>query len=196
MRIGILGGTFDPPHAGHLALARAALDQLELEEVLFLPANRNPLKSQSSVSAPKHRLAMVQRLIKNEPKMAVSDVEITRGGVTYTIDTLQELQMVQPADYWFILGADALRGIGEWKSPQKLLKLCRLAVAIRPPMTEHDLQARIAPEFRDRVDTVRMSPMDVSSTDIRDRLARNLSVAGLVTPEVLNYIKENKLYRY
>src|SRR4051794_25149699 len=103
MKIGILGGTFDPPHTGHLSVARAALEQLELDEVLFLPASRNPLKSRKVVTPAKHRLGMVEALVRNEEKMAVSDMELTRGGISYTVDTLGELHMVQPAEYWFLM---------------------------------------------------------------------------------------------
>src|ERR1700722_59500 len=108
MRIGVLGGTFDPPHLGHLALARAALRQLELDEVLFLPANRNPLKTGKGGTPAKHRLAMIDLMLKNEPTMAYSDMEITRGGPSYAVDTLNELHAVRPAEYWFLMGADSL----------------------------------------------------------------------------------------
>jgi nicotinate-nucleotide adenylyltransferase len=195
MKIGIFGGTFDPPHSGHLTLARSALEQLQLDEVLFLPANKNPLKSRAGITPGKHRLAMVQRLIQKEEGFSLSDMELTRGGVSYTVDTLGELQMVRPAEYWFLMGADALRGLPDWKNPQRLMRLCRLGVAVRPPMTEHDVMARVPAEFKGKVDVVKMSPMDVSSTDIRNRLARNQPVTGLVSPEVLQYIREQKLYK-
>jgi len=194
MKIGILGGTFDPPHAGHLALARAALQQLELDEVIFLPANRNPLKARKGTPA-KHRLGMVEALIRNDSQLAVSDMEITRGGVSYTVDTLAELQMVQPAEYWFLMGADALRGLPDWKNPQRLMRLCRLGVAVRPPMTETDVVNRVPIEFKEKVDVIRMAPMDVSSTDIRDRLARNQTVSPYVPTDVLKYIHTHHLYR-
>jgi nicotinate-nucleotide adenylyltransferase len=195
MRIGILGGTFDPPHAGHLALAHAAADQLLLDEVLFLPANKNPFKKAVSSTAPKHRVAMVQRMVAQEPGMALSDMEITRGGVSYTVDTLGELQMVRPAEYWFILGADAVKGLSEWRNPQRLLRLCRLAVAIRPPESEDRIMSKIPEEFREKVDMVQMKPLDVSSTDLRERLARSANVTPWIAPAVMKYIQENKLYR-
>ena len=195
MRIGIFGGTFDPPHTGHLGLAKAALEQLQLDEVLFLPANRNPLKSRKVVTPGKHRLGMVESLIRNEEKMAVSDMELTRGGMSYTVDTLGELQMVQPGEYWFLMGADALRGLADWKNPQRLLKLCRLGVAIRPPTTEEDVIARIPDEFRSRVDIIRMTPMDVSSTQLRDRIQQRQTVNPWVPNDVLKYISINQLYK-
>ena len=194
MRVGILGGSFDPPHTGHLALASAAQEQLELDEVLFLPANQNPLKTRRANASSKHRLAMIQRLVAGKPGLAVSDMEITRGGVSYTVDTIGELLMVQPADYWFLMGADALRALPDWKNPQRLLRLCRLGVAVRPPMTEIDVLGRVPADYKDRVDLVRMPPMDVSSTGIRERLARGQNVSPWLSPEVSRYIQENRLY--
>lgn len=195
MKIGILGGTFDPPHAGHLALARAALAELQLDEIIFLPAHRNPLKTRKVTTSGKHRLGMVEALIRNEPQMAVSDMELTRGGVSYTVDTLGELQMVRPAEYWFLMGADALKGLPEWRNPQRLMKLCRLGVAIRPPMTDGDLAARVPEAFKDKVDIVHMPPMDVSSTDLRDKLSRNANTNPHLTADVLKYISTHQLYR-
>jgi len=99
MRIGVLGGSFDPPHRGHLAMAKVALEQLELDEVVFVPANRNPLKDRPVSASGKQRLSMVAAMIADEPQMSVSDMELTRGGLSYAIDTIQELQMVRPGEY-------------------------------------------------------------------------------------------------
>ena len=195
MKIGILGGTFDPPHVGHLALAKAAVEQLELDELLFIPANRNPLKTVKAETPAKHRIAMVERLLKDQPQMAYSDMEITRGGASYTVDTLSELQMVNPAEYWFIMGADALRGIGNWKSPVRLLRMCRIAVAVRPPISVSDVMIKLPEEFKGHVDTIQMSGIDVSSSDLRNRLHGGQNVTPWLTPEVLQYIQSNTLYR-
>ncbi len=195
MRVGILGGTFDPPHIGHLALAKSAMEQLELDEVIWLPANRNPLKQRGTRTPPKDRFEMVKRLVAGEENMSVSDMEITRGGPSYTIDTLGELQMVQPADYWFILGADALRGLPGWKNPQRLLKLCRFAVAVRAPLTESDVLGRIPEDYKERVDVIKMTPMDVASSNLRDKLAKGQDVTPWMHKDVIKYIKEHKLYR-
>lgn len=195
MKIGILGGTFDPPHVGHLSVARAALKQLELDEILFLPASKNPLKMRTVGTIGKHRLGMVEALIRNEEQMAVSDMELTRGGISYTVDTLGELHMVQPAEYWFLMGADSLRGLSEWKNPHRLLRLARLAVAVRPPLGEAEVVARIPTEFRERVDMVQMSPIDISSTDLRDRIKRNQNVSAWIPQDVLKYIATNQIYK-
>lgn len=194
MKIGILGGTFDPPHVGHLALARAALEHLELDEVIFMPVAKNPLKHKS-IASTKKRLEMVELLLESESRMAVSNLEIVRGGQSYAVDTLEELSVAQPADYWFIVGADVLKDLNQWKNVDRLLKLCRLAVAIRPPQTEVDVKARIPEEFRDRVDLIQMEGMDVASFEIRDRLARNKPLGTMVPEPVLEYIRQNELYR-
>ncbi len=194
MRLGILGGTFDPPHIAHLALAKAAIEQLELEEVIFMPVAKNPLKRRAMASS-KQRLAMTELLIKGQPKLAVSDLEISRGGQSYAVDTMEELQAAQPADYWFIVGADALKDLSNWKNPERLLRLCRLGAALRPPYSETQMVARIPEEFRDRVDFVTMDPMEVASFDIRDRLAREKPVKPMVPDSILDYIRQNNLYR-
>jgi len=194
MRIGILGGTFDPPHSGHLALARAAMDQLQLDEVIFLPANRNPLKSGRAIGSTKQRLAMVGLSIAKEPKMSYSDMEITRGGSSYSVDTLGELQMVRPAEYWFLMGADSLRGIAGWKNPIRLMKLCRLGVAVRPPLIVSDVLVKLPEEYKGKVDVIQMPPTEVSSTEIRERIRKGMHVSPWISPEVLQYIQSNKLY--
>jgi len=194
LKIGVLGGTFDPPHAGHLALARAAIAQLELDEVIFMPVSRNPLKHKP-VTSTKMRLAMTEALVADEPKTAVSNLEIVRGGQSYAVDTLAELQAAQPADYWFIIGADALKDLKLWKNPDRLLNLCRLAVAVRPPLTEEQVRSRIPEEYRGKIDLISMTPMDVASFDIRDRLHRGKPLGEMVPKGVLDYIDQNKLYR-
>ncbi len=194
MRIGILGGTFDPPHLGHLELARAALDGLHLDELMFLPAHRNPLKRERSAPA-RQRLEMVRRMVAGEPKMSVSDIEISRGGPSYMVETLMELQMVKPGDYWLLLGSDALKTFDQWKNPDKTVKLCRLGVVLRPPAVESEVMSRLSPEIRSRVDLVPMKQTDISASEVRDRLAKGtLPVAPFLSPSVLQYIKQNHLY--
>ncbi len=194
MRIGLFGGTFDPPHQGHLRLAQAAIEALKLDEVVFLPAARNPLKTQRPTSKGPDRLAMVQLMIQDQPNMSVSDIEITRGGRSYTIDTVDEFVFAQPGDYWFLMGADALRNITEWKSPERLVKQCRLAVVVRPPMNRFDIESRIPAFAKTRTDVIEMAPQEISSTDLRDRIQKGGPTAPWLDPKVLRYIKEHKLY--
>lgn len=195
MRIGILGGTFDPPHMGHLALAKAAIEQLKLEEVLFLPANRNPDKESKTRTSAEDRLEMVRQLVANEEGLAYSDMEITRGGNSYTVDTLAELQMAQPAEYWLIMGADALRGVPSWKAPQRLLKMCRIGVVVRPPIMEPDIWMHTPEDIRAKVDLFQMETMDISSSEIRERLSRKQPINPWMPDSIVKYIREHKLYQ-
>lgn len=194
MRIGVYGGTFDPPHLGHLGLAQAAIGTLELDELLFVPANRNPDKRYKKQASGRDRLRMVSLMAAGNAKMAVSDLEIARGGPSYAVETLDELTYIRPAEYWFILGGDAVKGIEGWKKPEKLLRLCRLGVAVRAPETWQDIVSRIRPEFQERLDPVPMTPVDISSTEIRNRLESGQSVTPWLAPAVLKYIRENHLY--
>lgn len=195
MRIGILGGTFDPPHIGHLCLIEAAVQTLELDEVIVLPANKNPFKQGRPGCTPQERLEMVSLLSKQNPKIAVSDMEITRGGLSYTVDTLGELQMVHPGEYWFIMGADALKGFTDWKNPQRILRMCRLAVAARPPIVRDEILLGLEDWVKEKIDLVEMPPIEASSTDIRAKVQRGLPIGSLTTPEIVDYIKKNKLYK-
>lgn len=195
MRIGILGGTFDPPHNGHIKLAKAAIEALNLDEVILLPASRNPFKQVNRAVAGEHRLAMCQVLQKYEPKIAVSDMELTRGGISYTVDTLGELQMVHPGDYWFIMGADSLKGFKDWKNPERILRLCRLAVAVRPPLTQADIEVMAGDFASSKIDTIPMEPTLESSTAIREKLVKGQNLGGQVPSEVVDYIRKHKLYK-
>ena len=193
-RIGIYGGTFDPPHRGHLKVARAAKEALRLDEVIFLPAARNPMKTGRATASGPERMEMVKLLISGQPGFSVSDMELTRGGVSYTVDTLGELQMVRPADYWFLMGADALKGFDDWKNPARILRLCRAAVVTRPPLSADDVRARFPAAYRERFDVVPM-PADLSSsTAVKDALHMGKPTPEL-TPEVLRYIQKHRLYK-
>ena len=190
MRLGIFGGTFDPPHNGHLALARACKTELGLDEILFVPAAQNPLKASGPRASAEERLTMLGLLVADEDDMGVVDLEIRKGPPSYSVDTMGDLQMVQPADYWFLLGADALKGLEGWKNPAKLLRLCRLGVVVRPSLGA----VTVPEEFRERIDLVRMPPIDVSSTEIRARIARGQTIAPYVPAPISAYIEAKGLY--
>lgn len=193
MKYGILGGTFDPPHTGHLHVALEAKEALGLDEVIWIPANQNPNKSRKSSSA-KHRFEMCRLAVTGKPGMAVSDIETTRGGPSFLVDTLEELTVHMPGTYWFILGADALGSFEDWKEPGKILQMCRLAVIKRPGTDMQTLMGRLSPEVLAAVDVIEAPAKAVSSSDIRDAARKREDYSYLVEPSVYGYIKEKGLY--
>jgi len=194
LKIGILGGTFDPPHLGHISLANAAREHLGLDEIIFMPASRNPMKK-GPQTPPKQRLEMVRLAVASHEGLAYSDLEISRGGPSYAVDTLTELSFAQPADYWFLIGADALKDLPRWKQPERLVKLCRFGVVLRGIMTESQVLSRLPKEYKERVDLIPMKSVEASSTVIRELIAKNQMPTQWLAPEVISYIREHKLYR-
>ena len=194
MKYGILGGTFDPPHVGHMQVAKAALAQLGLDEVVWVPANRNPLKTDDQTS-PKARLHMCTLAITGEEGMSVSDIEITRGGPSYLVDTLRELLMVRKGEYWFIAGADAMAGFGTWKEPERVAQMCRIALSPRSGTDMEGLISRLGPELFHRIDLLSADVKKVSSSNIRDMVYGGDDVSHLVCPAVADYLRETGLYR-
>jgi nicotinate-nucleotide adenylyltransferase len=194
MRIGIFGGTFDPPHLGHLEVALAAQRQLNLDEVVWIPAAKNPFKQSAIVTPGPKRLRMVQAAVADTPGMSVSDIELTRGGLSYTIDTVLELQMMQEGEYWIIVGSDSLEGISNWKQVEKLAKLARFACILRPPHTEEIALRHVADYIPPVTDFVSMPPSRLSSTLVRDHAMRGLDIIDFVHPEVAKLIEEYGRY--
>jgi nicotinate-nucleotide adenylyltransferase len=195
MKIGLLGGSFDPPHKGHLAIAETAIEQLELDEVIFMPANRNPLKTGKMIAPAVDRLEMIRLMISSYPGFAVCDLEITRGGPSYMVETLTEIQIVRPGEYWLLMGTDTLQTLPKWKQPEKILKLCRVGVVPRGVYTHEEVSAWLPPEFDAALDFLEMPPMEISSTDIRTKIDQNQPVTNWLCKEVIQYIEKKKLYR-
>ena len=197
MKLGVLGGTFDPIHLGHLAAAEAARSALALDRVLFVPAGDPWLKAGATISPGEHRLAMVRAAIAGVPAYEASPVEVDRPGPTYTEVTLAQLQEIYGSDteLHFIVGADTVRDLARWHAPAEMLARCTLVVMGRPAQGELDLStlARIAPGASARAVSVDLD-MEVSATEIRRRAASGESLAGLVPDAVERYIKEHKLY--
>lgn len=194
MKYGLLGGTFDPPHNGHLEVARTVRESLSLDEVILIPANRNPLKDRKASSV-KDRMRMVELAVADEPGLCVSDIETSRGGSSFTIDTVEELRMVQNGDYWFLMGGDSLQHIMDWKEPEKLISLCRLAVVQREGHDVSRIIRELPKDFSYAIDVVPMPAMAVSSSKIREDVMRDVSVEHLVKPAVWEYIKNSGLYK-
>lgn len=195
MKRGILGGTFDPPHLGHLHIAVKARDVLKLEEVLFVPARRNPMKRRRIQATPLQRFELCQELIAGEPGLAVSDIELTRGGLSYSVDTLEELQRSEPGNYWLILGADAVVTLPDWKSTERILKLARIAVFARDELAVETILHRLPASYAEHLDFIPAPEMKVSSSKIREAAFKREPWEHWVTEGVANYIKRSELYR-
>jgi len=194
LRVGVLGGTFDPVHRGHLALARAARDELALDGVLFVPAGQPWRKAGRIVAAAEDRLAMLRLALEGEAAFRVETLELDRPGPSYTADTLEALRAVRPEDeLYFIAGEDALADLPNWVRPERILELATLAVARREDAAA--AAAERLPGLPERLVWLKMPPVAVSATEIRDRVRRGLPVAELVPPAVAAYIRERGLYR-
>lgn len=189
----MLGGTFDPVHRGHLALARAARDELGLDEVLFVPAGQPWRKAGRIVAPAAHRLAMLWLALAGEPAFRVETLELDRPGPSYTADTLEALRSARPDDELFLIaGEDALVDLPNWMRPERILELATLAVARRadvPKAAEERL-----PGLSEGVVWLKMPLLSVSATEIRDRVRRGLPIDDLVPPTVAAYIREHGLY--
>lgn len=193
-RIGLLGGSFDPVHLAHIALARTALTALDLRQVQFIPA-ANPWQRAPLAAAPEHRLRMIEIAIDGDPELGVSAIEIERGGATYTVDTIRAL----PADarYVWLLGADQLANFCTWHQWQDIVERVDLAVAVRPgtPLSPPgELAQWLAAHPARQLVTLPFTPMNISASDIRARLARGEDTAGLLDPKVAAYIAARRLY--
>jgi nicotinate-nucleotide adenylyltransferase len=198
MRVGIAGGTFDPIHLGHLIIAEEARVRLGLDQVVFIPAGQPWMKADRSLTPPHHRLNMVLLATASNPFFRVSSIEIDRSGPTYTVDTVRELarESGEGHDFYFILGADSLKGFHRWKEPEAVLELCTLVTVPRPGYRDADRDpaspVNIPPE---RLIALECPGVDISSTEIRRRVALGLSVRYWVPEEVERYIHQYSLYR-
>jgi nicotinate-nucleotide adenylyltransferase len=190
-RVGVFGGTFDPIHNAHLALARAALTALQLHEVLFMPAGQ-PWQKASGISAAVHRVAMTALAIADAPQFTLDRREVDRAGPTFTLDTVRELAREWPKHEWvLIIGADQYAKLHTWRDWQMLLGLVTLAVANRPGV--HTPPDAAVQSFAHRV--VPLPMLDISSTDIRQRAKAGADISALVPPQVARYIETQRLYR-
>lgn len=193
--IGLLGGSFDPVHLAHVALAKAALRELSLDQVQLIPA-KAPWQRGDLAASAAHRLAMVELAIQNEPTLVANPVELNRDGKTYTVDTVRNLP--PGADYVWILGADQLENFHTWHEWREIAAVVRLAVAQRPgaaAIAPEPLQAYLA-ELERPLLQIPFSPMPVSASDIRQRLTRGDSTDGMLDPAVAQYIKRHGLYQH
>jgi nicotinate-nucleotide adenylyltransferase len=195
--IGILGGTFNPPHMGHLVMAQEALDQLDLDRVVFMPVAVPPHKEAREDPGAAARLELCRLAVAGDERFEVSTLEIERGGASFTVDTLRELHDIEPEhDLTFIVGGDMAQSLPAWREPEAILALARLAVAEREGVRREDIARRLESlHGGDRVVFFDMPRIDVSSSTIRRRVAEGRPVRYLVPDAVAAAIAEHGLYR-
>src|SRR5512132_2257988 len=195
--IGILGGTFNPPHVGHLVMAQEAIDQLDLDQIVFMPVAAPPHKEAADDPGAEARLELCRLAVAGDERMDVSSLEIDRGGASYTVDTLRELHDSQPEhDLTFIVGGDMAQSLPTWREPETVLGLARLAVAEREGVRREDIMRRLEPLHPGKgVAFFDMPRIDVSSSAIRRRVADGRPIRYLVPDAVATAIAEHSLYR-
>lgn len=191
-KIGLFGGSFNPIHIGHLIFAQEALYQFQLDKIVFIPTVNPPHKDPGELIDSHHRYRMVELAIDQNPEFEISDIEIKRGGISYTIDTLQEFQKAQKenAEFSLLVGMDMLSEIFTWKEAEKLINLCWFLGAPRAGYSIENLETRL----KNRVKLVNMPIIEIAGRTIRDRIQKKLPVRYWVPEGVYNYIIENRLY--
>ena len=198
MRLGILGGTFDPIHIAHLIIAEEARVSLELDQVLFVPTGQPWMKADRSISSACHRLNMVRLAIESNPFFRVSDIETKRSGATYTVDTLRDLreELEDHDEIFLILGIDALSKFARWKQSGEILDMCTLVAAPRPGSAGVDLKLlnQIKLEATDNIVFLSAPLVDISGEEIRRRVGAGLPIRYQVVEQVEKYIYNNGLY--
>ena len=199
--LGILGGTFNPPHLGHLEVARHARAELALDEVMLVPAHTAPYKADGDGGAgggdpgPMHRLRMCQLAVADVAGLSVCAVEIERGGLSYTVDTLRSIHASHPDDeLTLVVGADTASTIVSWREPEQLLELAHLAIAARAGAARARVLDALAPIGTSDIRFLEMPAVEVSSSWVRQRVAEGEDVEDLVGPAVARYIAEHQLY--
>jgi len=199
-RIGILGGTFDPVHTGHLIMAQDAMERFDLDEVCLLPCASPPHKRGREIAQSRHRVAMIEAAIEGDLRFSRSLIELERGNISYTVDTMGEIIAACPGtEFFFIIGGDTLFELYSWKEIDKLIEMCSFITVARPRFPFDKVCARNLRLTEEQVEGLRKGIMvghqiDISSTDIRARAAEGLSIKYLVPAEVGNYIAEHNLY--
>ena len=217
--IGILGGSFDPVHQGHVRLGLEARQEFQLDRILFVPAHQSPHKQDQSLTETRHRLAMLKMALQDQPGLEVSEVELQRGGLSYTADTLTALRAERPtAEFSLILGADTFKYFGSWRNASQILSLSHLLVAHRPghPMppaldflkdvlgepsrdyrllnAEKKKQIFENPVTKKRITFFEIPPMAISASQIRQEVHRNPLIKKMLPPDVDRYIMTHHLY--
>lgn len=199
-RIGIMGGTFNPIHKGHLALAKAALEEYALDKMIFIPSGTPPHKKPGEVLDKEHRYKMVKLAIKGISKFSLSRIELDRKGFSFAVDTCNELKEKygKKTKFFYIMGLDSINEILEWKKPLELFKLCEFIVGTRPGTRIRTFKRLVKfPPLQKEVDKIHLMELreNISSSDIRERLKSGKSAKGLLPRVIETYIKKNRLYK-
>jgi len=196
LRIGILGGSFDPIHYGHLAIAEEARVTLRLDRVVFIPTAWQPSKHSSRGAASAQRFHMARLACATNAAFEVSPIEIERPGPSYSVITLEQLHKTQPGDYYFILGADAASDLGRWYGAERIVELARIVVVGRPGAApDRERLILTFPRLADRMLLVAGPQLDISSSLLRERVAAGQSIRYLTPEPVVEYIMQHRLYR-
>jgi nicotinate-nucleotide adenylyltransferase len=190
MKIGIFGGTFDPVHMGHLALALESWHELELDKVLFVPANISPFKEEHIPASPADRLNMLRLAVGHDHRFGICTLELDRGGISYTVDTLKELRLEfgPEAELFILAGTDILKGFDRWKDAEEIKEIASLVAVSRPG--EKDTGG-----LEGNIRSIEMPLMEISSTMIRCRIKARQPIEGFLAPAVVEYIRDKGLYR-
>lgn len=198
-KIGVMGGTFNPIHIGHLLLGEWAAEKVGLDQVLFIPTGYSYLKENSNVLAGDIRIHMTRLAVEDNPLFSVSDIEVKREGYTYTCDTMEQLKRDYQDDiFYFIMGADCLFSIEKWREPQRIFSSCNIIAAARngSPLDRMEQKCvELSQKYNGRIHLLEFPAVEISSTDIRRRVACGQSIRYLVPEKVRKYIIQNGLYR-
>jgi len=196
LRIGIMGGTFDPPHLAHLIMAEQAVSEFRLDMALFIPTGNPPHKNYEEVTDAEHRCAMTILATENNPLFQVSRIEVERTGLSYSIDTIRQIRGIYGADteLYFIIGADEALNITSWHEADNLPDIVKFIIAPRPCFDLVSLKERLPQEFYSAFHFLSMQPVYISSTELRTRVKNGDSIRYLTTDSVNDYIIKNRLY--
>jgi nicotinate-nucleotide adenylyltransferase len=191
-KFGVLGGTFDPIHMGHLVLAEQVREKFQLDRVIFIPCASPPHKTEQELSPTQDRFEMTKLALQGNSYFLVSDIELKREGLSYTVETLRELKgLYKDKEIYFLTGSDVLNEITTWKNPEEIYKLAKLVIGIRPGFDKFDPENH----FAKKSIIVNITGVDISSTQIREKVRKGESIKYLVPPKVEEYIKKRNLYK-
>ncbi|MBT7422708.1 MAG: nicotinate (nicotinamide) nucleotide adenylyltransferase [Candidatus Marinimicrobia bacterium] len=195
MKTCLFGGTFDPPHFGHLIVAQTIFEAEHFDRIVFVPAHIPPHKLDVKISPVDTRIEMLKIATKDNPNFIISDNEIRRGGISYSLETIlsyKEETKIETKDLFYLIGSDSLKQFQTWKNPKEILKECKLIVAIRPGFRPSDIPNWILA----KIQFANIPRIEISSTQIRRRWLENKTIRYMVTQPVWQFINENKIYKF